>query len=263
MLGKSILAAAVVGLGVFGSAQAGLVTGGAPNDIAVFTTNDNSKDIALTAGSPTFTADLTTYATFIADVHTVAGYITGSGGTADLMHVEGPTDTVYADVPFAPYFMVGSRAGGESGFVAYKFVVQSGYTTGAGGLVHAQVYFRGQPSTHGTKAYLGIAETFTPHISNLSEIDNIDDFKDVPMSSVFTDNPGSPYNTYVNNDVQMSIPQGASEFYVLVSDDFGSGRLGIGSLSVNANLVAVPEPASLSVLGLGALLLVRRRRQDI
>lgn len=238
-------------------AHAGLQTG--PN-LPTFTTADNSKDIVLSTGSPAYSADLSTYSSFLSDVHTLAGYSGGAGdGTGDVMHVEGPSDTVYGDVPFSPYVMVGSRADGQAGFVIYKFATVPGQVTGSGGTITTSLYFRGDPTgSMGTNAFIGIAPTLNAE-GSLNGISNSADFKDLTMAALFPTPTPDVYDTYVANGVQLSIPEGVSEFYLMFADEYGSGRLGFGSVEVSANVV--PEPAAISLLGLGAAAFVSRRRR--
>ncbi|HEX7010863.1 MAG TPA: PEP-CTERM sorting domain-containing protein [Phycisphaeraceae bacterium] len=238
-------------------AEAGTVTASPQTG---FTTLDNSKDHVLTSASPTFTADLSTFATFTSEAYSLLGSSTADG-IADFEHqaADGP-DGVHGDI-FLPYAMVGRNANGETGTIIYKFVVQSGYETDTGGTVAMNVYFRHDPDTfHGDNAWVGI-HTSVSIPGGLYWLLNDGDFDRVTMRERF--GGGGGFNTYTGL-VTLDIPVGATTFYVAISDVFQGGyssaRLAIGSLEVNANLRAVPEPASMALMGGALALFVMRRR---
>ena len=111
--------AVVAAVGFATPAQAGTYT--APT-VTTFTTADDTKDILLTTGSETFSTDLTTYSSFLDDVHTLAGYSGGAGdGTGDVSHWVGDAgldlDPSGGDVPYDPYVMLGQNTNGMAGFV--------------------------------------------------------------------------------------------------------------------------------------------------
>lgn len=241
-------------------AEAGIQTG---SGLATFTTTNDSKDIVLSVGSPTWSADFSSYGAFIGDVHTLAGH-RGASGVADVVHLSGGYSS--GDSNSGPlgdaegmtdFIMVSLDADGGSGYVAYKFVTGPGQVTGTGGTVSVDLFFRGQPNNStGDNSFIGVATTLSPE-GNLNSINNIADFKDLTMQTLFLHN--SAYDSYFATDVQVGIPEGVSEFYFVVADDWGSGRLAVDRIEVNANVV--PEPAALSLIGGAAMALLARRRR--
>jgi hypothetical protein len=269
---NSVMLASALGLCLAATAAAGVVTG---PTVPAFTTTGNAKDNVLTSATPTFSADLSTYATFTSQVHSLLGdgntdtSQSGIPGQADFQYQDASSpDALYGDITL-PYAMVGQKANGFNGTVLYKFVVQSGYQTAAGGTITADMYFRQDPNDggQGQNAWIGVT-TNTPTIAgDLSGFGADAGFTTVTMKDLFgPQNAG--FKTYTG-PATLSIPAGATTFYVAFSDvDKGidgngssSARLAISSLNVNANLVAVPEPASLSLLALGAAACIRRRRR--
>jgi hypothetical protein len=251
--GSAMLASAL-GLCMVGTAEAGAITA-APT--ATFTTADSSKDIVLTQAAPTWSADLSTYSNFLSNVYTVTGYDTNGGtgdGWGDVSYQAGPTNSIGGDDAPVPYAMVGSQYDGNLGGFIYKFVVAPGYKTTTGGTVSANVYYRGDPSY--TTFWLGVSKTLTLE-SHLENITNPNDFDKKTAADLFS----GDWGTYNQDPVTFSIPADATEFYVAVTDGGSGARLAISSLNVNANLVAVPEPAELSLLVLGGAACIRRRRR--
>lgn len=253
-IARMLAAAVVVCLLLSNWSQAGLVTG---SPVGVFTTNDSSKDNVLTQASPSFLADLTTYATFTSQVHSLLGVVNNFESDFEHQDASSP-DGVHGDIAL-PYAMVGRKANGANGTVLYKFVVENGYKTGVGGTITANMYFRHEPDTqHGDNAWIGVSTT-ADVAANFSGIDNDIDFARVTMSDLFTG--GFATFTGVAN---LSVPEGVSEFYVAFSDvyasNFSSARLAITSLSVDANLVAaVPEPGCIMLIAIGGALALLRR----
>ncbi len=245
-------------------AEAGVVTG---PPVAGFTTVDNTKDNVLTSASPTFAADMSTYATFASEVHSLLGDNTTPGQSDFEFQDNTSADGIHGDI-FLPYAMVGRAANGQNGTVLYKFVVQSGYETAAGGTISANMYFRHDPvGAHGQNAWIGVT-TNTPVIAgDLGGFASDAGFTTVTMEDRF--GPGSGYASYTGL-VTLDVPVGATTFYVAFSDVFqgidgsagSSARLAIGGLNVNAILssTSIPEPASLMLLAAGGAAMFIRRR---
>lgn len=256
--GKKIALMAIAGLGISALAHAGVVTG---PPVDTFTTADTSRDILLTAGSPTFSANLTTWGTFSGQLHSLLGSHSadgGIGGKADVEHQDASSaDGIHGDIAL-PYAMVGRGANGATGWFLYKFKTPSGYVTGSGGTVDASVYFRHDPNegVHGSNAYIAISDTVTIRNDRygLDDDPNTFDAK-LTMQTLF--GPGHGYDTYTG-PASLAIPAGLSEFYVVITEAGSSARFAITDFDVNA--VVVPEPVSLSILGLGALTMIRRTR---
>lgn len=251
------LVLALTSAGLATTAQAGVVTG---TPVAVFTTTDNSRDIALTTGSPTFTADLSTYANFSAQTHSILGVGDTYPGTADVEHQDasGP-DGVHGDIAL-PYAMVGRRANGQYGHFLWKFTLPAGYETGPGAQINADVYFRQDPNdgTQGSNALLGILDSLTVY-SDSSGPSNYPPTVKTTAQDVFGGVGYHGFDTYTGS-AALAIPAGMTEFFVVFSDQASSARWALNSLSVNGNPVPVPEPASLGLLVIGGLALKRRRR---
>jgi len=241
--------------------EAGTVTG---SPVAGFTTADSSKDQLLLSALPSFTADLSTYATFTGQVHSILGQ-TSSDGIADLEHqaADGP-DGVHGDIAL-PYAMVGRHANGENGTMLYKFVVESGYQTAAGGTISADVYFRHDPdSQHGDNAWIGVNPTASIP-ADLGRLSNDAGFQKVSMRDRFGGANGHGFDTYTGN-VGVNIPAGLTEFYLAFSDvleSHSSARFAVTTLHVNGNLAAIPEPGSLVLLGFAGMFLVSRYRRPL
>jgi hypothetical protein len=222
-----------------GLAQAGVVTG---SPVADFTTFNSSKNNVLTFASPIFNANLSTYGSFIGQVHSLLG-VTQQSGMSDFEHQDASSpDLLHGDV-ILPYAMVGSSANGANGTVLYKFVTENGFKTAAGGSVAVNVYFRHAPeSSHGDNAWVGVSP-YAVVEPNLSALTNATQFNRVTMRDVF---PGAGFASWTDT-VVLPIPANVTEFYFAFSDyyqgngspTFSSGRLAITALTVNANLVDV------------------------
>jgi hypothetical protein len=216
-------------------ARAGVITGSPVN---TFITTDTSKDITLTSGSPTFTANLTTYNTFLSNVWGMFGYAQSTVGLADFQHQEGPTDVVFGDVP-VPYAMVGRMADGSLGTFAYKFQLPAGSTTGAGASINASIYFRGTPAFDGSNEYLAVHDTIDV-ATNLTEVNNANDFTKRTIDDIFGANPN--FGSYFDSNVTLSVPAGLNQFYVLISDAGSNGRLAISNFTVNGAVIGGGDP---------------------
>lgn len=253
-IARMLAAAIVVCMSLPSWSQAGLVTG---SPVGVFTTSDSSKDNVLTQATPSFVANLSTYATFTGEVHSLLGVVNNNESDFEHQDASSP-DGVHGDIAL-PYAMVGRKANGANGTVLYKFVTESGYVTAAGGTITANMYFRHEPDTqHGDNAWIGVS-TVADVAANFSGLDNDTAFTRVTMSDLFS----GGFATYTGV-ANLSIPEGVSEFYVAFSDvynaNFSSARLAITSLDVNANLVlAVPEPGCIALLAIGSVLVFVRR----
>lgn len=247
--------------------EAGTVTG---SPVGGYTTADSSKDQVLLSASPSFTADLSTYATFTGQAHSILGQ-TASDGISDLEHqaADGP-DGIHGDISL-PYAMVGRHANGENGTVLYKFVAESGYQTAAGGTISADVYFRHDPleNNHGYNAWIGVNPTASVP-AGLGNLTNDVDFQRVNMKDRFGGAGYHGFDTY-KGEVIVDIPAGLTEFYVAFSDVFNgpgtppthsSARFAVTSLQVNGNLVAIPEPGSLVLLGFAGIVFVSLGRRS-
>lgn len=240
--------------------EAGTVTG---SPVVGFTTADSSKDHLLLNASPNFVADLSTYVTFTSQVHSLLG-VTANDGIADFEHqaADGP-DGVHGDIAL-PYAMVGRHANGENGTVLYKFVVEPGYQTAAGGKVNAAVYFRHDPdSSHGDNAWIGVNSTASIP-GGLYYLLNDGDFDKVSMRDRFGGGGGG-YASYTG-DVSVDIPAGLTEFYVAFSDVLGnsvsSARFAVTSLQINGSLAAIPEPSSLLLFVCATSISIGLRRRS-
>lgn len=219
--------------------RAGVVTG---SPVPNFTTFNSSKNNLLTYASPTFSADLSTYGSFVGQVHSLLG-VTQQNGMSDFEHQDASSpDLIHGDV-ILPYAMVGSGANGANGTVLYKFVTENGFRTAAGGSISVNVYFRHAPeSSHGDNAWVGVSP-YAVVEPNLSALTNATQFNRVTMRDVF---PGAGFASWTDT-VVLPIPANVTEFYFAFSDyyqgngspTFSSGRLAITALSVNANLVDV------------------------
>jgi len=258
----TLLAMGMLAMGKVVQAQ-GLITS-APQP--GFNTTDASKDNELSVGSPSFAADLSTYANFLSEVHTLAGFDNGGlgAGSADLQFQEyDGTPGFFSNIDSA-YAMVGRGANGDIASFAYKFTIASGFQT-TGGTITADVYFNGNPVTQGEKEWVGVTDTLVVEDDggNASPPAPPVFFKGtwdlVDMKTLFVTNAAGNYNGTVN----LSIPAGLTEFYVGVVDEGTSGRLAMKNLTVNASIAAIPEPSSFALAGFGLLSmlgLARRRK---
>jgi len=258
----ALLAMGMLAMGKVVQAQ-GLITS-APQP--GFVTTDASKDNELSVGSPSFTADLSTYANFLGEVHTIAGFENGGGGagSADLQHQEyDGTAGFFGNIDSA-YVMVGRGANGDVASFAYKFTVPSGFQT-TGGTIAADVYFNGNPVTQGANEWVGVTDTLVVEDDggNASPPASPVFFQGtwdlVDMRDLFVLNAFNNYTGTVN----LTIPAGLTEFYVGVVDEGTSARLALTNLTVNASIAAIPEPSSFALAGFGLLSmlgLARRRK---
>jgi len=263
-----IMVVALVAMGILAmeteTEAEGLIT---PPFISGFVTADATKDNLLTVGSPTFTADLSTFANFLGEVHTVAGFDNGGvpdAGEADIQYqAYDGTPGFFGNIDSA-YAMVGRGANGDIGSFAYKFTIDPGFQT-TGGTITADVYFNGNPFTQGEKEWVGVTDTLVVEDDggNASPPAPPVFFKGVwdlvDMKTLFVANAAGNYNGTVN----LVIPAGLTEFYVGVVDEGTSGRLAMKNLTVNAGIAAIPEPSTFALAGFGLLSmlgLARRRK---
>lgn len=239
------------------SVQAGVVTG---SPVPTFMTTDNSRDIVLSTGSPVFTANLSTYASFSAQTHSILGAMSSPyPGWADVEHQDASSaDGIHGDIAL-PYAMVGRGANGNYGHFIWKFVLPAGYETGPGAKIDASVYFRHDPNdgTQGSNALLGILDTLSVY-SDFSGPSNYPPTVKKTAQDVFGGVGYHGYDTYTGA-MSLDIPAGKTEFYVNFSDQASSARWALTAFSVTGNPVPVPEPLGASAIG-AAMLVLRRRR---
>lgn len=255
------------------SVQAGVVTGSPIGHIL------NNATIALSPGTPTFDADLTTYSSFAAQLHDLVGAGPGYPNDADVefQDATGP-DGVHGDIRL-PYAMVGRHANGESGGFVWKFTMAPGYQTGAGAQIDYHAYFRHDPaSPHGASASIAIYDSLVIYSDNSGVSPS---GSNVLAKKTAQDiyGPGNHgYDTYRTDGAgvggaigaaeTLAIPAGLTSFFVVFEDQdsfssvqtFSSARWALTGMSVNAAPVLVPEPASLAAMASAGLLALKRRR---
>ena len=243
---RTVLFVVLASLAIVVCVQGGTVTS---PPIQGFTTADSSKDIVLSTASSTYSADFSSYANYSVDLHSVAGYYAASGGAgwADIQHED--SAGLWSS---SAYTMLGRGASGNTAWVAYKFVLDTGYVTASGGTISAHMDFTGSPGTQGNNMWIGASESLTIGGSLFSFTNPLSD--QVTMLNLFGDNG---YN-YYHGTANVAIPDGVSEFYVLLADAGNTGYMAYTSLDVNA--VLVPEPATLLLLSLGGLFLRRSKK---
>ena len=239
------------------SAVAGVVTG---TPVAHFTTTDNSRDIVLSVGTPTFTADLTSYATVTSRMHSLLGVSPNYPLGADVEHQDASSpDGIHGDIAL-PYIMVGRKANGEYAHLIWKFKLPAGYQTGPGASISAGVYFRQNPNdgTQGSNALLGILDTLSVYSDN-SGPSNFPPSVKVTGQDVFGGAGFHGFDTYTG-PASLAIPAGKTEFYVDFTDQASSARWALTAFSVNGAPVLVPEPTTIAgIAGMTLLGLTRRR----
>jgi hypothetical protein len=156
-----------------------------------------------------------------------------------------------------PQLVVGRNANGQTGTFAWKFVLDSGFTTTAGGSILANVGFSGTPSTQKANVFIGVSSNFVPSAGPSYSSYNSADFAKMNLT-----NTNAVFGSYTNL-LSLGVPEGLSEFYVVLSDTGSSARFGLNSLDVTVN--AIPEPSTAALLGLGAAGLIAwrwRRSRD-
>ena len=241
---RTVLLVMVASLAIVSCAQATLY--GPP--IAGWTTADSSRDISLTNASPAFSADLSSYANWTGDLHTVVGYAANFGGA-------GQAAIQYEDqagfISTGPYASLGRGTSG-TGLVVYKFVTESGYTTAAGGTISAHVDFYGKPVSQGNKMFLGASTALTIGGALMNLQNSYTDQN--TMEEVF----GGDVHGIWHGTANVAVPVGVSEFYVVLADNGNTGYMSYTTLDVAANLV--PEPATLLILSLGGLFIRRLKK---
>jgi hypothetical protein len=198
------------------------------------------NQINLTTDSPTWTADLSSYANWLSQVYCIMGYDywLGGDGHADIMYssidndlfgnINTPADP-NAPVP-VPYVICGSAADGSTGYFVYKFTLPSGYITAAGSTIDANIIFRGDRTSYVSSTYLGVSPLFTPYTtSTFQEIANAGDF----VKATMTGGTSGEWDSYVQHTV-LAIPAGMNVFYIAVVKDWGGqNRFGFTRLVVN------------------------------
>ncbi|MHB0947045.1 MAG: hypothetical protein ACYC3B_07725 [Sedimentisphaerales bacterium] len=198
--------------------------------------------IALTQASPTWDANIATYAEFIGGVHCILGYDSYMGGIgfADIMwnsddthplHPEwGPGQFLSAPAE-APYVICGSMADGSIGFVVYKFSLPAGYITASGSVIDANVVFRGDRTQSNSQTWVGVGQTFAPSSTSFVDLANPTSY----VKSYMTNEAGDGTFT---QQMSLTIPAGFNEFYVVVAKDWGyANRFGFHKLRVTAVMV--------------------------
>jgi len=185
-------------------------------------------------------------------VHSIVGFF-GGAGSADIQHESYDGSAGFFGNIDSAYAMVGRSANSNTGGFAYKFVLTSGVTSG--GTISSDVYFNGDPDTQGANVYISVASSLAIGGANQNFAPTTSS-DEVTAADLFT-GPSANYNGTAN----LVIPDGLTEFYVLVEDRGTGGRFAIKNLTVNA---VIPEPSSFvlaSVFGLLGLVGSARRRK--
>ena len=207
--------------------------------------------VTLSTGSPSWSANLSTYANFIGSVNAIGGY---SGGSVygNVEYQDNATE-IYNYGLSGPFVKVGPGGGGSyKGWVLYKFVLGAGETTGAGGTITANA-LRVNNSPEPVPTWMGVSST---PIAGASTVDLGSGADEANFSKTNFAAPGSGWGTY--GTLTLNIPTGVNMFYVAFLKDWGCNeKINYQGLDVNANIV--PEPATMILLGLGALGLIRRK----
>ncbi len=216
----------------YGTEVMDLVTGYRPN-----ATTPN--EIQLTQASPVWDANIATFNDFIGEVHCILGYEGPLGGVgfADVRwkDTDVPPDDMLGLPAEAPFVVCGSWADGSIGFVVYKFALPDGYITASGGVIDANIVFRGdRTASYNNLSWLGVSPTFAPHTSaSFIEIETPGSF----AKSYMTGGTPGEWDTFTQQ-MSLAIPAGFNEFYVAIAKDWGSwNRFGFHALRVTATMV--------------------------
>lgn len=211
----------------------------------------NSAGITLSTGSSSWSADLTTYANFIGDVYQIGGYFSGDPSSANVEYQDNPTE-IYNYGLSGPFVKVGPNTGGSyKGWVLYKFVLPSGQVTAAGGTITANALRVNNMDASIT--WMGVNGS---EITGTNTVDLGSTTDEAAFVKTNFPKPASGWGSY--GTLSLDIPQGVSQFYVAFLEDWGSNeKICYQGLDVNA--VIIPEPATLFLLGLGGLALVKRK----
>ena len=207
--------------------------------------------IALSTGSPNWSADLTTYANFIGDVHQIGGY---SGGTVlgNVEYQDDPTEINNWGLG-GPFVKVGPGTGGSfKGWVLYKFALPAGQITGVGGTITADAMRRNNFDTSVT--WMGVSGA---QIAGASTVDLGSGADEAAFTKTNQPLPESGWGDY--GILNLNIPVGVNEFHVAFFEDWGSNE-SIAYQALDVNAVVVPEPVTMALLGIGGLSLLRRKK---
>ena len=216
----------------YGAEVMDLVTGYKPN-------STTPKVIALTQAAPVWDANIATFNSFIGDVHCILGYdnFMGGLGFADIIWKD--TDEVPNDLlglpAEVPFVVSGYDAvSGNAGFVVYKFSLPSGYITASGGVIDANIVFRGdRTASYNNKTWLGVGPTFTPSSTNFVEPANLGSYTKGYMTGGTT----GEWDTFTQQ-MSLAIPAGYNEFYIVIAREFGGfNRFGFHKLRITAAMV--------------------------
>jgi hypothetical protein len=210
----------------------------------------NANGVVLSSSQSSWSANLSTFDSFIGDVYQIGGYSSGSV-LGNVEYQDNATQINNYGLS-GPFVKVGPNTGGSyKGWVLYKFVLAPGEITGAGGTITANALRVNNMDLSVT--WMGVNGS---EITGASTVDLGSGADEAAFIKTNFPKPASGWGSY--GTLSLDIPTGVNQFYVAFLEDWSSNEK-ICYQGLNVDAVVVPEPMTMLLLGLGGLGLIKRK----